>query len=199
MVLVLRLLVAGHKPLLRGWDHYWSLIREHGADRATFTAYQIAQHCEPGMDAEVRDYVARLVAGGIAERVDGRVRLLKRPRPTPCFYRDGRPFRQAQARQQLWNVLRREVGGVTIKDLAIAASTDDVPVTPKAAAHYAYGLTRQGILVKSKAAGSVGVYFRLTGTGNTGPRPPVLMRSQLVYDPNSGGVIGDWVAEEDQP
>jgi hypothetical protein len=193
MPIILRLAIAETRPVLRGFDHYWHVIRLLGDDGAAFTANAVADRCAPGVDADVRDFIRRLIKAGIADRVDGKVVLLSRPRATPSLKRDGTRCLQAAGPQQMWNVMRREVGGFTAQDLAIAATTDDVGVSQRAAEDYCVALCAAGLLVN---IGGRPRAWRLTGSGNTGPKPPKVMRSEMVYDQNLERIVGDIDAEE---
>ena len=195
MPIFLRLAIASTKPVLRGHDHWWKVARELGRDGATFTAYEIELRSSPGYAADVRDFCRRLVKGGIAERVDGRLRLLARPIETPRLRRDGTECLQWRGPQQMWNVLRREVGGVTAADLAILASTDVVPVKRTTAGSFLTRLQAAGVVVRVGKA-TPGVY-RLTGSANTGPLAPKIMRAAMVFDCNTQQIVGTPEAEEE--
>lgn len=189
MVVILKLRIAEGRRALRGWDHFWTVIRSQGENGKLFTARSVAMQCQPGVDADVRDYVRRLIRAGIAARVDGKVRLLKRPRATPSLRRDGTPFLQARGPQQMWNVMRREIGGFTLQQLAIDATTDEVSVTRRAAESYCRSLLVAGLLVDVGTTRTP--VYRLKGSANTGPLPPAVLRSSLVYDRNLEVILGE--------
>lgn len=171
-----------------------------GENDQTFTAAAVSRECQPGVEADVRDFIRRVIKAKKAERVDGKVRLLDRTRATPRLKRDGSINPQWLGPQQMWNVMRREVGGFTAQDVAIGASTDDVHVSENAADQYCKALAAAGkLLVIVEGRRGVRETWRLTGTGNTGPKAPKVMRGRTVYDPNLESIIGDVDVEEVLP
>lgn len=195
MSIVLQLTVSGTKPLLRGHDHYWKVARELGNDGATFSAGDISRRSSPGHDAPIREFCRRLVKAGIAERVDGRLRLLLRPTETPRLRSDGTEALEWRGPQQMWNVLRREASGVTCADLAILASTDLVPVNGHAARSFLTRLQVVGAVVRvGKHRPAI---YRLTGSANTGPLAPKLLRAAMIFDRNTQQIVGTPEAEEE--
>ena len=123
-------------------------------------------------------------------------RLIKRQRDTPSFSVSG--VRKGQAQQQMWNVMRRARQGFTISDLALAASTDDLIVAQQTAKDYCNALYNAGALEKLQArtGGKRANCYVLRGSANTGPKAPMRYRTTLIFDQNTGLVLGDAVAEE---
>lgn len=199
MPIILKVKIGESRPILRGHDHYWSVIRRLGAEGATFTANDVSMDCEPGVEADIRDFVRRLCKAGIARRDDaGRVELLQRSMFTPRLARDGSENLQWRGRQQMWNVMRRHVGGFTARQVALDATTDDVVVTEPAARAYCKSLAKAGLLLEGRGSGR-GLY-RLTGSGNTGPKAPKVLASQLIYDENLRSIVGNEIeAAEIEP
>lgn len=206
MPLTVKLQVAKATPQLRGHDHYWRVILELTEEGRTFTTADIADRSSPGYGAEIRDFLRRLAAGGVIRATEtfatpgtpGRIyELVKRQRATPSFNRDGSPAHAGARQQQMWNVMRRETGGWTLQELVIAASTEDVTVTSDWARRYCVALTAAGILIETGRPGDR--RWRLKGTANTGPQPPMRMSGACVFDPNTGAVVGDLVVEGDRP
>lgn len=197
MPIVLRVVIESSKPVLRGHDHWWRVARELGADDASFTASDIDKRSSPGHAADIRDFCRRLVKGGIAARVDGRLRLLKRPTDTPRLRRDGTECLQWRGPQQMWNVIRREVGGIAARDLSILASTDIVPVSLRAAESFLARLHGAGALIR--VGTSRPSVYRLTGSANTGPLAPKFLRASMLFDSNTQQIVGSPEAEEEAP
>lgn len=196
MPIVLRVKIGDSRPVLRGHDHYWSVIRRLGADGATFTPKDVWMDCQPGVDADVRDFIRRLCKAGIARcNAEGRVALLQRPTYTPRLRRDGSENMQWRGRQQMWTAMRRSPGGFTAKQLAIDATTDDVVVHLAAAQLYCTSLRKAGVLVVQPGARPA--VYRLTGSGDTGPKAPTVLASQLLYDPNLQAIVGDEIEAEE--
>jgi len=196
MPIILKVKIGASRPILRGHDHYWSVIRRLGTDGATFTAAAVSMDCQPGVEADIRDFIRRLCRAGIARRNEaGLVELLQRPSNTPRLARDGSENPQWRGRQQMWNVMRRSVGGIATKQLAIDATTDDVAVSEGAAKSYCQALHAAGLLIivpKSRPA-----IYRLTGSANTGPKAPKVLASQLIYDENLAAIVGDVIEAEE--
>lgn len=200
---VLLLHVSSARPVRRGKDHFWAVIRELTSTNqaASFTIAEIAGFCDPGQKPSVRDYVVSLVAGGIIEKLgerrNVRYRLVSRPREAPSFTRDGRPTQTGAGRQQMWNVMRRARDGFTADELAIWASTDTVRVLATSAYAYAAALEKAGLLVIiTPATTQSKARYRLKGSANTGPKAPALLKSEIVFDRNTNSVAGDPEASE---
>lgn len=197
---ILRLVIAETRRVLRGHDHYWKVIRALTADGRGCTAAAVAKQCQPGVDQEVRDYVRRLIRAGVAHRAsDGLFYLNDRPRDTPRLRRDGTESELWRGRQQMWNVMRRATGGFTLKSLSIDATTDTVHVSEDAAQRYCRILFQAGVLVVAnpeRNPSRAQLVYRLTGTGNTGPKAPVAVEARGIYDPNLERLVGEPVTEE---
>ncbi|SFZ85968.1 hypothetical protein SAMN02983003_3140 [Devosia enhydra] len=207
MSAVLRLRIGSAEPLLRGNDHFWRVIMELSEGGSTFTLTDVEGRSECGTRAPIRDFVRRLVKGGLVEATPPEehgaptlYRLIERSRSTPTINRDGTAGRQGRGQQQMWNVMRRETGGWTAQELAISASTDEVSVSAATALAYTRTLCQAGLLVVVTPGGpGKKQVWRLKGSANTGPKPPKILRSKLVYDANTGKVLGDVIAEEVDP
>jgi hypothetical protein len=198
---ILRLVIAESRRVLRGHDHYWKVIRQLTADGQGCTTSAIADQCEPGVGKAVNDYVKRLIRAGIAYRdEDGLVYLKDRPRDTPRLLRDGSESQLWRGRQQMWNVMRRDVGGFTLKSLSIDATTDTASVSEDAAQRYCRILLEAGVLVVANPDRQPGsrhkIVYRLTGSGNTGPKAPIAVEARGIYDPNLERLVGEPVTEE---
>lgn len=196
---ILRLIIADSRRVLRGHDHYWTVIRDLTAEGQGCTTTAIADRCEPGVGKAVRDYVRRLIRAGIAYRgADDLVYLKERPRDTPRLLRDGSESELWRGRQQMWNVMRRAAGGFTLQELSIDATTDTASVSEDAAQRYCRILFHAGLLIVANPKRKHGerLVYRLTGSGNTGPKAPVAIEARGVYDPNIERVVGEPVAEE---
>jgi len=148
----------------------------------------------------VKGYVKCLEAGGFLERVEeGRFRRtvyqLVRDEgvEAPRLRADGTPTKMGLARDHMWRAMKM-LGRFTYVDLAVSASTEDVPVNEMDAKDYVKHLLAAGYLTilvpatpRSKAE------YRLTR--NTGPMPPMVTRAKVVFDPNLGRIA--WSEEID--
>lgn len=162
----------------------------------------------------LRDYRRSLVAGGVLT-----VAIEHGPRTpamltlandcgveAPRLTRYGQPVTQGLAQEQMWRTLRMQQGGADTngRELAAHASTPDVPVAETAARNYLQRLNAAGYLICTREGhgtngkGGVQARYRLNPARNTGPRPPMICRTKVVWDPNENKVV--WmppVTEED--
>lgn len=173
---------------LKTRDALWAAIRRIKC----FTVQELRKEtlCSIG---QTRDYVTGLTAAGIL-RDEGlsslsnatMYALIKdRGNEAPRVRRDGSEVTMGRGREQLWQTMR-SLGGFTLADLHIAASTDDHPVAENEAKTYCLMLARAGYLTKT------GGRFRLVRY--TGPLPPMIQRVKSIYDPNLKEVT--WSSEE---
>ena len=203
MAIYLRIKVDGATPILRGSDFFWETLLEMTKDDRSVTFSELDGACSPGQEGTLRDFLKRMTAAGIIERIEGpphRYRLLQRQRDCPIISNDGKPSRIGLAQQNMWNVMRRSRSGFTAPDLAISASTDEVQVTVTHARKYCQLLHNAGVLVlqtRGKPARSWNIYV-LRGSANTGPLPPRRVSATGVYDRNRGVMVGDMIAEEER-
>lgn len=122
----------------------------------------------------------------------------------PRVRRDGSRVTQGLSQEQMWRTLRMLSGGdINARELAAHASSSAAPVAERAAADYLHMLDTAGYLVctqRGKGIGCGGIQsrFRLRPDRNTGPRPPMVCRTKVVFDPNLCAVVwAPTVTEED--
>ena len=200
---VLRFEVPPGKVILRGNDHYWSVILDLHQRGEPWSVTDIANRTgAPVNRGAIQDFVQRLVAGGFAAIEAGepkRFRLLRTQIATPSLRRDGTPGNQGRGRAAMWNVLRGPMGrnGVTYQDLALYASTKTLTIQPTSARGYITHLARVGLLrcVREGKAGEPALW---RARSNLGPLPPVIMRGHIVFDQNTGQAVGPVDATEVQ-
>ncbi|MGY5789088.1 hypothetical protein ACXHXM_02155 len=203
MPLLLKLDIAGAKPLRHGSEWFWSVMLEKTADGQTVTFDDVDRAGDPYQEGALRDFFKRMVAAGYIERIEGRpvrYRLIRRQRDCPIISNDGELSTVGAGRQNMWNVMRRARAGFTVMELVVSASTDDVQVSVANAKKYVLRLQRAGLLrIVSKAKpGQTGNTYTLLGSANTGPKAPRIHDTTMVYDPNKGTVVGPVIAEEDR-
>lgn len=207
MSAILAFQVPPGKPVLRGIDHYWRVIRDLDG-RGPWTVVDIRSRTGGGVDlATIRDFVRRLVAAEIAT-VDEHgpngvlYRLRRSPLATPRLRRDGTPAIQGRGQTAMWNVMRGPIGraGFTANDLVLYGQTETVRIATATALSYIKHLAQAGYLVclRKGKPGQQGTY-RLKPGMHTGPLPPLILRSQLVYDQNRGEAVGPFEAREVWP
>jgi hypothetical protein len=105
----------------------------------------------------------------------------------------------------MWRALRMLPGDLNARELAAHASTAAVPVALAAAEHYLGWLYAAGYLIRTRAGKGLGkrgqgatARYRLDPVRNTGPRPPMICRAKVVYDPNEDAVVwAPLVTDED--
>ncbi|WP_319774445.1 hypothetical protein [Breoghania sp.] len=197
------------RPILRGHDHYWSVILELTRASETFLLKDVALASNDRTDSSVTDYLRRLTIAGYVE-TDGMTdegrhskpiyKLLKRQAEAPRLRRDGSEL-PPPAQQLMWNTMRNLLrNGFDARELSQFSSTDQVTVPLVTAKSYLKHLDAAGYLICLEAGrGRHLGRWRLKPSMNTGPRAPKILRTQAVYDPNINGFPGTADAEEVQP
>jgi hypothetical protein len=89
--------------------------------------------------------------------------------------------------QQLWTALRALKGMVTPRELALSASTDDVPVGEGSARRYLSCLNVHGLVHSDRSAKPF--RYRLLPAGNLGPKAPIPRVDGGLYDPNTARAV----------
>lgn len=190
----------------RGYVGFWAVIRSLDRD-GPWTVKMVVGQCNVTRKT-VQDYILSLHRGGIAEIVDERptggfgacqqerwFRLTRRPVEAPRLRKDGTPCLPT-GQSQMWRAIRA-LGTFTYHELAHAASTDDVQIAPQAAKTYSNRLGRAGYLIPVQPGKpKVATLWRLKPSMNTGPLPPLIMRTKLVWDQNKQEVVAAEPARE---
>lgn len=207
MSIVLELTVSSGKPILRGHDHLWSVIRELGRDGATFAVADLDGRSNMRRDS-IADYLKRLARAGYVSpagwRQDGHRRhqlwrLDRRPTATPSLRRDGAAGGQGAGQLQMWTAMR-QMGAWAARELAMTATTDDCRVSVETAKSYARRLEQAGYLAVLDPGGpGRQKHWRLKPGMNTGPKAPMILHTKLVWDANRRKPMGPVLAEEDRP
>lgn len=203
----LHLALSGSKPIMGGFDFFWKTILDRTSDDAPeFTYRDIDGACQPGFERHLKRFLTLLVTAGFVEVVTERpairdarrYRLVKRQLATPVLTEDGRLGVKGVKQQQMWNVMRRAHQGFTIEELRVSASTDSVVIPFRGAKAYVQRLQKAGaIAVQRRRGGAAGPNtYVLKGSANTGPRAPKIYRTDFMYDPNTGLVLGNADASE---
>lgn len=210
MSIVLKLTVSNPQRILRGQAFFWSTMRQLQAEGRPITINAIYMASNERHRTTISSYVRRLEELGFVERT-GEVIATRSPKQAICYRivrdqatapavtKEPEP-RQGRAQQNMWNVMRRAKGGWTASELALDASTDDVQVPRNTALAYSVRLQDAGMLVVvDMGAPGRERRWRLKGSADTGPKPPKVLRSRLVYDQNRDIIVGPVVAEEERP
>lgn len=207
MPIVLHLKVNKGKAVLRGIDHYWSIIMDRDREGLTFSPRDI-DGASNGDFASVRDFVRRLEAAQFIERAGENdrgepiYRPLVRQSAAPRVRRDGTVIESQPATRCMWNTIRGPVArqGFTYRDLVHWGSTDETAISPWTAKSYIKTLHAAGYLIEvQKGNARHPSVWRLNPGMNTGPAAPMILRTKLVYDPNRSEVFGPAQADEVQP
>ena len=202
---VLAFEVPPGKPVLRGNDHYWRVILDVGAGGEAWSVTDVLSRSRGADRSSVNDFVRRLCAGGfVVEAADRQrhYRLIRSQLATPSLRRDGTPGLQGRGQTAMWNVLRGPLGrsGISAPEVALYASTETVRVAPASAASYLKHLAQAGYLLCLRE-GKPGkpASYRLKPAMHTGPLPPLVLRTQIVFDQNRGEAVGPVEAREVEP
>jgi len=196
--------ISDVRPVRAGRDYFWQKLLEASRDGGSATPKELRGVCDPGHEQALRSFLKRMHDAGHVERLGDRppyrFRISNPQRDCPLVSSEGKPSLRGRAQQQMWNVMRRARLGFTMEQLTIDASTDDVIVGHETASSYIRLLVRAGVVkVSCDARKSADKVFVLTGSGNTGSKAPRRMRAAFMYDPNTGAVLGEVVAEEERP
>lgn len=199
---------GGKGPRQRVWE---GIRRLASASDEAFTDRDIWVASE---DAErdinmgtIRDYRQALTNAGILGVAEasgrfkpGSYRLLKdEGLEAPRVRKDGSRVTMGLAQEQMWRTLRLHTADTNARELAAHASTEAVPVALAAAEDYLQVLYHAGYLLCTREGRGLGTKgngilarYRLRRERNTGPRPPMVCRTRVVYDPNEDKVV--WAA-----
>jgi len=181
---------------LRGQEFYWRVMRELGADGADFTLHDVHRKTSASKDS-VRGYVLRLERAGYLERSGKRgrevcYRIARDSRFAPRIRRDGSEIGTASRQDHMWRAMKM-LGRFSVRDLSVAASTDEVHVASTHAAGYLARLARAGYV---RRVGHNPTIYAMLPSANTGPRAPLIQRVKQVFDPNLNKVV--WRSGDDE-
>jgi hypothetical protein len=202
MPAILRLTIKETHPVLRGWDHYWSVAMEFAARNEAFTTRDIEWRSNTRR-TDIRDFLKRLKLAGFIEDAGGEpasFRVVRMQSATPRVRRDGSVIDHVGCNQAMWNTMRSPVcrAGFTADDLVNWGSTDEVRISKASAKSYIKRLNAAGYLVLRQKGGPQKLaLWALLPDMNTGPEAPKVLRSHVVFDPNRQAVVGEILAEEE--
>ncbi len=168
------------------------------AQEGLFSASAIAVTC--GVPSRtVQTYLEALVASGhVAKEGSGAFKIAKFTGvEAPRVRSDGTVVTQGLGREQMWRTLRgRGLGEFDFRELALMASTEAVPVTEAYANDYCIRLLKAGyLLISVKSRPGKAARYRFNPAMNTGPKPPMIQRTSMVFDQNRREIV--WPKVED--
>jgi hypothetical protein len=187
-------------PLPQGPLHYWSQMVAMSR-KGGFTVTEIHKAASVRARSTIKAYVAFCAGQGHIEKIGERpteknrtanVYKVRDPRAAAPVQRRG-AFADDRGRrcQQLWTAIRA-LRSFTVRDLAIAATTDTVPVPEKTARAYVHRLAAAGYLAEIGPRRRPGIpaHWRLLPAHNTGPlAPATLQQGTLLFDRNLGRAV----------
>lgn len=205
MSIVLSLKLDKGKRILRGHEHFWSVIMERHRAGQTFTRRDI-DLASNGAFWSIKEYLCRLEAAKLIERVSisgAKKEVSYRPlimqARAPRVRRDGTVIESLPATQCMWNYIRGSAGrqGFTFRDLVQWASTDETRISVPYARGYIHMLNVAGYLIElQKGNAHRPTTWRLAPEMNTGPKAPMILATKIVFDANKHEVVGPSNAEE---
>lgn len=177
-----------------GRQDIWAAIRQEVAQERLLTSARLAKLSHV-RESDVRLYLGCLVKAGFMRVQPGTAPkeylLLKdNGREAPRVRRDG-TICPPTRRESMWRTMAR-LSTFSATTLAVAAGTEEVPVSEVDAADYIKHLHRAGYLavVQAAAPGFQGrTVYRLSK--RTGGLPPQVLRTKAVYDPNTSKI--EWM------
>lgn len=200
MGMALRLRVDRAEVVLRGQDHFWRVMRAIQAAGLPITAREVALRSNEGKRSDIPAYLSRLARAGFVERTGrGAYRIARQQTRTPRLSRDGR---QTSRQQDMWNVMRGPLAreGFTARDLMVWGSTDETPIALETAKAFIQRLSAAGYLLQLAPGKAFKLsLWRLRPSMNTGPLPPRILHTRVVWDQNRNALMGEVLAEEERP
>lgn len=187
-----------------GPEQFWAAMRELTKSHGGFTWREIyIRSNEVGRDA-ARRYVVACAKAGHIRQIDMRSRekvyvVTRQTSKAPLIVmRDGDPGARGLHRQHIWTAMRT-LSVFTAREIAAAASTDDVRVNVKTVERYIHQLRVAGLISYMKNEGKRGAStYRLKPSANSGPKAPRILEARFVYDANLKTVVGEACTSEAQ-
>lgn len=186
--------------LPQGPQHYWSqmvaLSRKGG-----FTITDIFKACSLRARKTVKDYVRYCAVQGFVTQVGERpteknrqavvYKVVDPRRAAPIQRRPEFEDSRGRRAQQLWTAMRA-LRVFTAQELAIAASTDAVPVPETTARGFLRVLAKAGYVaeVGQRKGRGQRAHWKLLPAFNSGPQAPALIEgASVLYDRNNGHTV----------
>jgi len=196
---------------LHGPAHYWRIMKRLTLDAGSFVLDDVVQETNTVSQSTVKAYLYALLKTGdvaVAKRREPRAKGGFANRYIVTHWSARAPVQRRPAftgdkgrrQRQLWNAMRA-LPQWTIRELAIAASTEDVAVAEGIAQAYVLALQAAGAVLALRpyakarpgSSGASAGLYRLKPSANTGPRPLEVQRigALRVFDPNRNAYLGE--------
>ena len=177
----------------RGHEGFWTIIQQLHREQGTFTISDVVSQTNV-VRSTVADYVKRLEKAGYLALQEGsdppRYALIKTSRDAPRVRRDGTVLVES-GQDTLWRTIKM------LKQFTVAALHAEVtaarPMPLVTVQSYVKHLTRAGVLAKRPIGGNACEFRLIRNLGGAAPR---VLRTHLVFDPNSNTVLGSPEAKE---
>ncbi len=172
-----------------------------------YTLEQIQDHCLPMVHlTQVEDYLKCLVNSGYVQKMagtGGRRGVLQQPmqfllaKPqgvAPRLTKNGSHVTTGHGTEAMWRAMK-VLGTFDYKDIARAATLNELVVSHGTAKTYVAHLARAGYLATMRPA-KPGTPARHRLDKNTGPQAPAITRMKVVFDRNTGEFANLQTAQE---
>ncbi len=140
----------------------------------------------------ISDYLLCLKNGGYLkyESDNKNYHLIKPYRFAPRLRKNGSEVTIGRGNEQMWRTMAM-LKNFDADELAINASTNDCIIKLNSCKSYIASLFQAKYLcmITPAKAGHNRARYKLLKSKITGPKPPMIMRSKFVFDPNIGKVI----------
>ena len=198
MPLLLQIEARVGKAIRRGNDHYWAVMREIGSGGVPFGVPDIVRRSMAADRSSIRTFMRRLqLAGYVEAKSPGLFVLLRRPVATPRLSADGSASGTGRGQELMWWAMQ-SMPSFTAEQLAVTASIEECMIAVSTATSYCQKLKSAGYLTAVEPGRPHRpTVYRLKPSMNTGEKPPLILRTKLVYDQNRGEIVGGALAEEE--
>lgn len=202
-----RIKKSGQKSVVEKLDRFgteysyqvvWHAIRQL---KSEFTVADISCHLleENVSELTIDSYLTRLHRGGFIE-------CIKQPYKGSCIAnywtlvkdvghiapkltKSGKPSTRGNRQDAMWRSMKM-LGQFTARDIALTASTNEQEIKLTSSKTYIRHLHKAGYLrMTRKSERSNPALYQLISTRNTGPKPPMVLRTKDVYDQNTNQII----------
>ncbi|MBN57828.1 hypothetical protein [Thalassolituus sp. UBA3500] len=177
-----------------GQDSIWAAIRKLGEFTRKDVIFELSKEFGDAVDPDtVKSYIQRLTRGGFVaptgRRKSGGHQLYLYKLINDCgntaprLKADGSRSLLGAVTESLWRTMKI-LGGFNIRELQAAATTETVQPSYEMTREYCQQLCNAGYLRRPKRG-----RYRLVPSRYTGPKPPVVTKTEGVYDANDREIV----------